>query len=122
MVHGMSTKAQAELEQIETIPLATGADGAIRVGGTRVTLDTVAEAFEQGATAEEIVQQYPSLSLADVYSVFGHLLRHPAKVAAYLSGRDRERATVRQENERRFSPVGVRARLLARRAPTPGQS
>lgn len=113
----MSTEAQAVLDQVESVPLATGADRVIRVGGTRVTLDTLAEAFEQGATAEEIAQQYPSLALGDIYSVLGHLLRHPAEVAAYLAGRDRQRAAVRQENEQRSRPNGVRARLLARRAP-----
>ncbi len=51
------------------MPLAAGSDGVIRVAGTRVTLDTIASAFERGATAEEIVQQYPSLPLAAVYSV-----------------------------------------------------
>ena len=64
------------IEQTERVPLTADSDGVIRVAGTRVTLDTVAEAFQQGATAEEIVQQYPSLSLADVYSVFGYLLRN----------------------------------------------
>ena len=41
------------------LPLATDADGVIRVAGTRVTLDTVWSAFESGASAEEIVEQYP---------------------------------------------------------------
>ena len=53
----------------EPVPVAVDADGVARVGGTRVTLDTLVAAFEQGATAEEIAQQYPSLGLADVYSV-----------------------------------------------------
>jgi hypothetical protein len=44
----------------EPIPLQALEDGVVRVGGTRVTLDTVVIAFEQGATAEEIVLQYPS--------------------------------------------------------------
>jgi uncharacterized protein (DUF433 family) len=35
-------------------------DGVMRVGGTRVTLDTLVTIFEQGATAEEIVQRFPS--------------------------------------------------------------
>ena len=113
-VQGMSTKAEAVLEQSQPVPLAAGTDGIIRVAGTRVTLDTVAEAFAQGATAEEIVQQYPGLALADVYSVLGHLLRNQAEVAEYLAGRDRQRADVQKENERRFAPNGVRARLLAR--------
>ena len=109
------------LEPIQTIPLAAGADGVIRVAGTRVTLDTVAEAFAQGATAEEIAQQYPSLSLADVYSVLGHLLRNQEEVAEYLADREPLRDTVRRENERRFAPGGVRSRLLARRAPSTPQ-
>lgn len=104
------------IEQTQPIPLATSSDGIIRVAGTRVTLDTVAEAFQDGATAEEIAQQYPILSLADVYSVLGYLLRHQAEVAAYLDQRAEHRTTLRRENERRFDPQGVRGRLLARRA------
>jgi uncharacterized protein (DUF433 family) len=103
------------LEQAERIPLSVADDGVIRVGGTRVTLDTVAEAFREGATAEEIAQQYPSLPLADVYSVLGYLLRHQEEVAAYLSQRAEQKKSVRAANERRSDEEGVRARLLARR-------
>ena len=106
------------IEQTQPVPLAADADGVIRVAGTRVPLDTVAHAFERGATAEEIVQQYPSLVLADVYAVLGYLLRHQAKVTTYLDQRAAQCAAVRQENERRFDPHGVRARLLARREPS----
>jgi len=63
---------------------------AIRVGGTRVTLDTVVAAFVAGATAEEIVQQYPSVTLADVYSVIGYYLRHQSEVRTYLTDRQKE--------------------------------
>lgn len=103
------------LEQTQPVPLAADDGGIIRVPGTRVTLETVVHAFERGATAEEIVQQYPSLALADVYDVLGYVLRHQADVATYLDRRAAECAAVRQENERRFDPQGVRARLLARR-------
>lgn len=51
----------------QTLPLASDCDGVVRVRDTRVTLDTVVSAFCDGATPEEIVQQYPSLDLADVY-------------------------------------------------------
>jgi uncharacterized protein (DUF433 family) len=99
----------------ERIPIQADADGVIRVGGTRVTLDTVVAAFDAGATAEEIVQQYPSVTLADVYSVIGYYLRHQPEVRAYLTERQKEAGQVREENERRFDPAGVRDRLLARR-------
>ena len=47
-------------------PLQLDPDGVVRVGGTRVTLDSMVNAFRNGANAEEIVQQFPSLALADV--------------------------------------------------------
>jgi uncharacterized protein (DUF433 family) len=99
----------------DPIPLVTDADGVVRIGKTRVTLDTVVAAFLEGAMAEEIIQQYPSLQLADVYSVIGYYLRHQAEVDAYLQERQHRAAEVRQENEKRFNPIGVRERLLARR-------
>jgi uncharacterized protein (DUF433 family) len=102
-------------ETTEQVPIHTDADGAVRVGGTRVTLDTVVTAFDAGATAEEIVQQYPSVALADVYSVIGYYLRHPSEVRAYLTQRQQQSAEIRQQNEQRFDPSGIRERLLARR-------
>jgi uncharacterized protein (DUF433 family) len=99
----------------ERIPIQTDADGVIRVGGHAVTLDTVFAAFDAGATAEEIVPQYPSVTLADVYSLIGYCLRRQSEVCAYLTERQKDAWQVRQENERRFDAAGVRNRLLARR-------
>jgi len=99
----------------EAVPLKADADGVVRVGGTRVTLDTIVAAFREGATAEEIAQQYPSVSLADVYAVIGYYLRQAEKVEAYLEQRRAQAQEVRRENKRRFDPEGIRERLLARR-------
>jgi len=101
---------------MEAPPLVIGADGVVRVGNTRVTLDVVVEAFHEGLRAEAIVQQYPSLELADVYSVTGYYLHHKAKVDDYLHEREKLASQVRQENEKRFNPIGVRDRLLERRS------
>ena len=99
----------------EPVPLVTDADGVVRVGGTRVTLDTVVAAFREGATAEEIAHQYPTLRLADVYSVIAYYLRHQASVDTYLDDRSHSSRSIRHENERRTDPSGIRDRLLARR-------
>jgi uncharacterized protein (DUF433 family) len=99
----------------EPVPLAADRDGVMRVADTRVTLDTVVAAFREGATAEEITQQYPSLQLADVYAVIGYYLRHQKEVDDYLRQRQQQAAEVRRSNEARFDPAGVRDRLLARR-------
>jgi len=102
--------------EVEPIPLKTDKDGVVRVGETRVTLDTVISAFNEGATAEEIVFQYPSLQLADVYAVISYYLRKQSEVEEYLHQRQEQAITVRKQNESRFDPHGVRARLMARRS------
>lgn len=106
------------LTTVETIPLKMDVDGVIRVSDTRVTLDTIISAFTDGATAEEIGQQYPSVSLADIYSVIAYYLRHTSSVVEYLAQRQAQAEQVRQMNETRFDPNGIRARLLARQAPS----
>ncbi|MSQ96051.1 MAG: DUF433 domain-containing protein [Gemmataceae bacterium] len=101
----------------DPVPLSADVDGVLRIGKTRVSLDTVVYAFCDGATAEEIVQQYPSLQLGDVYSVIGYYLKQKTEVDAYLDEREKVAARVRQDNEIRFDPHGERERLMARRAP-----
>ena len=99
----------------ERVPIRTDADGVIRVGGTRVTLDTLVFAFNDGATPEEMAQQYPSVALVDVYSVITYYLRNQTEVCSYLEKRSEQAAQVRRNNEKRFNPSGIRDRLLARR-------
>ena len=98
----------------EAMPLAKGEDGAIRVGNTRVTLESIVCAFDEGATPEEIVQQYPSVPLADIYHVVGYYLRHAAEVEAYVRQRLSAKQLVRNENEARWNAEGIRQRLMAR--------
>jgi uncharacterized protein (DUF433 family) len=98
------------------VPLETDVDGIVRVSGTRVTLDTVVAAFKDGAAAEEIVYQYPSLDLADVYAVLAYYLQHRPQVEAYLHQRREQADEVQRENEARFDPRGIRERLMARRS------
>lgn len=99
----------------DPVPLALAEDGrVIRVGGTRVTLDTVIGAFERGATPEEIAQDYSAVSLADVYAVITYYLRHRSEVDEYLERRVREHAELRREIEGRPEYQEFRERLLAR--------
>lgn len=100
----------------EPVPLTVDRDGVMRVSNTRVTLDTVILAFQEGATAEEIAHQYPSLDLADIYAVIAYYLRNRSEVELYLKTRRKESAKARKENESRSPSHGIRARLLARRS------
>lgn len=99
----------------ESFPLIEHSDGVIRVGGTRVTLETVVEAFNEGAMAEEIAVQYPALHLGDIYATIAYYLRHRAEVDAYVQGREQRAEVVRNENRASFDQKGIRERLLARR-------
>ena len=99
----------------ELVPLAMSKDGVVHLVGTRVTLDSVLAAFNSGSTAEEIAQQYPSLVLADIYAVLAYYLRRQTEVDQYLHERQALSEDTRMENEARFDPRGLRARLVARR-------
>jgi uncharacterized protein (DUF433 family) len=100
----------------EPIPLTTDPQGVIRVGGTRVTLDTVVQVYKAGSTPEEIARHYPSLQLADVYAVVTYYLRHQEEVEAYLARRRDEAAAVRREVEARHDTRDLRDQLLSRLA------
>jgi uncharacterized protein (DUF433 family) len=101
--------------QLEPLPLSVDESGAVRVADTRVTLDTIMAAFEEGATAEGIAQQYPSLQLADIYAIIGFYLHQRPSVEVYLQGRRQQAHAVRVENEARSNPPGIRERLLTPR-------
>ena len=98
----------------EVIPLETDEHGVTRVSNTRVTLDTIVTAFKEGATAEEIAQQYPTVPLADVYYVIGYYLHRRDEVEEYLEKRKQEADELQNQMEARFNPMGIRERLLAR--------
>src|SRR5688500_3078362 len=102
----------------EAPPIREEADGALRVGESRVLLELVIRAFQDGATPEAIVQRYPTAALPDVYAVIAYYLRHRDEVDAYLARREEQSEEIRQQIETRQGDLdGIRARLLARRQP-----
>jgi uncharacterized protein (DUF433 family) len=100
----------------EQVPLKTNSDGVVRVGSTRVTLDTVITAFKEGAAAEEIVFRYPSLLLADVYAILSYYLRRPEEIEDYLNQRQHKANEVKRQYSSLFDNQGIRDRLLVRQA------
>ena len=84
----------------------------LRVGNSDVMLDSVVASFQQGASAEMIQQQYPSLSLEEVYGAIAWCLANTEEVSKYLERQaavwDRERAKAAT----RPTPVLQRLRAL----------
>ena len=102
--------------QAEAPPIREDADGALRVGNSRVLLELVIRGFQDGATPETIVQRYSTLALPDVYAVITYYLRHRSEVEAYLAEREQKGEEVRQKLEKEQGDLSeIRARLQARR-------
>jgi uncharacterized protein (DUF433 family) len=104
--------------ECESPPLREDETGAIRIGDSRVLLELVIRAFQDGASPETIVQRYSTLSLSDVYITIGYYLRHQQEIESYLNERERLAESVRQ----RFAEIQpdlnlIRARLLAQQTP-----
>jgi len=85
------------LEISQTISLTKTSDGTIRIGKTRVALESVIHHFSLGATAEEIAQKFPSLTLPEVYSVIAYFLNNHEEVAKYVLQQEQESDIIQTE-------------------------
>ena len=114
----LKEQAKAVLESLTPAcpPLRLDGDCVLRVGPSRVPLDTVIYAFKTGCSPEEILHKYPSLKLPDIYAVVTYYLWHQQVVDAYLEERRRFAEEVRRVIEAESPSEGWRERLLARRA------
>ena len=58
--------------------------GAMRIGNSRVMLDSIVAGFEHGHSPETLQQQYPALSLEEVSRAITYYLAHRDEVHTYL--------------------------------------
>ena len=103
------------IEKLQNTPLILGDDGTIRVKGSRVTLDVIVRQFKQGATAEQIIEDFPSLNLRDVYGAIYYYLEHEAEVEEYLGKQKDAAAETRRLIENKSDGGVLRERIRARR-------
>ena len=67
------------LETTLNVPLMLAEDGTIRVTGSQVVLESVVYQYQQGKTAETILESFPSVKLADIHAVISYYLNHETK-------------------------------------------
>jgi uncharacterized protein (DUF433 family) len=79
-------------------------EGGYYVAGSRVSLASMIFAFREGASPESIRQNFPSLSLAQVYGAIAFYLSHPEESEGYLQ----RLAAQWQELELRGQPPGAK--------------
>lgn len=82
-----------------TVPLTATEFGTIRVGSSRVSLDSVVHHYKQGATAERIAESFPSLDLTDIYAVIAYYLANRDSIEEYLQRQEAEADALQQRFE-----------------------
>lgn len=100
----------------QAIPLMQGEGRVFRITGTRVALDSIVREFKDGATPEQIQEDFPSVTLSDIYSMVAYYLQHSSMVEDYLSAQAQAANEVRRVVESRVDTRGLRERLRQRRA------
>jgi uncharacterized protein (DUF433 family) len=86
--------------------------GAMRIGNSRVMLDSIVAGFERGHSPETLQQQYPTLSLEEVYGAITYYLAHTEDVHTYLTRQDGLWEAWRAKSATRSSPIVERLRAL----------
>jgi uncharacterized protein (DUF433 family) len=104
-----------KLATSQKVPLTQWKDGTVRITGTRVPLDAVVNQFKLGATAEQIHDSFPVVSLKDIYGAIYYYLEHTDAVDAYMREQQQGVAETRQWVESQPGNRVLRERLLARR-------
>lgn len=59
-------------------------DGGLFVAGSRISLASIISEFREGASPETIRQNFPALSLPQVYGAIAFFLNHPEQSEEYL--------------------------------------
>ncbi len=100
-------------------PLHQDDRGAIRVIGSRITLDTLVGIYKRGDTLEEIHEGFPSLSLEQIKNVIAWYLNHTAEADEYLREGEEKAEALRREIQstpryREFSEL-IKQRIKERR-------
>jgi uncharacterized protein (DUF433 family) len=72
-------------------------DGGYYVAGTRVSLDSVAYEFRNGASPETIAQSFPVLRLEEVYGAITFYLANQREIDEYLKAGEKEYAKLAEE-------------------------
>ena len=99
--------------QPQPLPLAYDADGNVRVGGTRVTLNSILARFKQDLSPEEIAASFPTVGLGAIYAVIAYYLAHQTEVDAFLAQQQQEAEALRRRIEALQGTEGWYERLLA---------
>ncbi len=93
------------------LPLRLDEAGRWRVGNTRIPIETVIIAFQQGSSPEQIVENFDVLQLAHVYQIVGYYLEHQAELDNYMTQYVAEGDAIRHQMEALYPPISKEERI-----------
>lgn len=64
--------------------------GRVRIHGTRITVNQIAVMYKRGYSAEDIANEYPHLTMAQVYAALAHYHANREEIEADLSVEEQE--------------------------------
>lgn len=83
-------------------------EGAYRISGTRVSLDSLVYLFREGLSAESMAESYTAITLEQVYGALAFYLANQPEIDAYLI--EGQRAAEKQH----LQSGGTNADLIAK--------
>lgn len=89
--------------------------GVLRVGNTRVTLDTVVNAYEAGATALEISLTFDAVTLSEASAAIDFYLHHKQAREPYFTSRAQASSAALSDIAIRQATSLIRNQLLTRK-------
>lgn len=96
--------------------LALDADGHIHVTGHRIGLEDLVYYYNEGYSAEAMLEVFPTLSLAIIHKVIGFYLDDKVNLDAYVATCDLEMDRQRSVAPRGPDVAELRRRLAAKQA------
>jgi uncharacterized protein (DUF433 family) len=103
---------QQEIRQ--NTPLILGDDGTIRIKDSRVRLEVIVRQFKQGATAEQLLEDFPSLTLRDIYGAIYYYLDNTETVEDYMRQQEDSAVEMRAYLDSHLDSAALRTPIRAR--------
>ena len=88
------------------------ADGGWRLTDSRVSFDSVIHGYWDGRSPEGIVEEFPSLSVEQVYGAIAHYLRHRAEIDRYLNDQSERWRQLQLASQAQHGPLLDRIRSM----------
>jgi uncharacterized protein (DUF433 family) len=77
--------------------------GRLRIEGTRITVNQIVTLYKQGYNAEEIADQYPHLTMAQVYAALLHYHTNQQEIDSDLATEKKEAEKLEREHRGQYS-------------------